>query len=106
MIGIFCKQVYRAGAQGQVNQETLPAMPLQGAKVVPLLLAVSLGLALRFLVPAPAGVTMQAWTLLSIFVSTIAGGCHGPCVGVGVWVWVGGGDASRVVGVEIEAQRA
>ncbi len=47
---------------------------MQGAKIVPLLMSVSIGLALRFLVPPPIGVTMQAWTLLSIFVSTIAGG--------------------------------
>lgn len=46
----------------------------QGAKPVPFLAAVGIGLALRFLVPIPAGITVQAWTLLSIFVSTIAGG--------------------------------
>ena len=67
---------------------------MQGAKIVPLLLSVSLGLALRFLVPAPLGVTTQAWTLLSIFVSTIAGGLGGAGPG-GVgwggagWGWVG-----------------
>lgn len=32
-----------------------------------------LGVALRFLVPIPAGITVQAWTLLSIFVSAIVG---------------------------------
>ena len=45
----------------------------QGAEPVPLAASVGLGLALRFLVPAPAGITLQAWTLLSIFVSAIAG---------------------------------
>jgi hypothetical protein len=30
-------------------------------------------LAVRFLAPIPVGITTQAWTLLSIFVSTIAG---------------------------------
>jgi len=34
---------------------------------------VGLGLVLRFAVPVPAGITMQAWTLLSIFVSAIVG---------------------------------
>jgi hypothetical protein len=48
-------------------------MRVQGAKPVPFLMAVGLGLALRFLVPIPVGITVQAWTLLSIFVSTIAG---------------------------------
>lgn len=49
------------------------SMRVQGAKPVPFLMAVGLGLALRFLVPIPVGITVQAWTLLSIFVSTIAG---------------------------------
>ena len=49
--------------------------PWPGAKVVPLLASVAIGLALRFLVPVPAGVTLQAWTLLAVFVSTIAGAC-------------------------------
>jgi divalent anion:Na+ symporter, DASS family len=40
---------------------------------VPLAAAVGLGVALRFLVPIPAGITVQAWTLLSIFVSAIVG---------------------------------
>lgn len=48
-----------------------PAWP--GAKPIPLLLSVGIGLVMRFLVPVPAGITLQAWTLLSIFVSTIAG---------------------------------
>ena len=50
--------------------------PWPGAKVVPLLASVAIGLALRFLVPVPAGVTLQAWTLLAVFVSTIAGASH------------------------------
>lgn len=40
---------------------------------MPALLSIGVGLALRFLVPVPEGITMQAWTLLSIFASTIAG---------------------------------
>ena len=45
----------------------------QGAKIVPLFASVGLGLAIRFLAPIPAGISTEAWTLLSIFVSTIAG---------------------------------
>ena len=45
----------------------------QGAEPVPFAASVGLGLALRFLVPIPAGITVQAWSLLSIFVSAIAG---------------------------------
>lgn len=46
---------------------------LQGAKIVPLLVSVGVGLAIRFVAPIPAEITPQAWTLLSIFISTIAG---------------------------------
>lgn len=45
----------------------------QGAKIVPLFASVGLGLAIRFFAPIPAGISTEAWTLLSIFVSTIAG---------------------------------
>lgn len=47
---------------------------LQGAKLLPLLASVLPGLVLRFLVPAPAAVSLQGWNLLCLFVSTIAGG--------------------------------
>ena len=43
--------------------------------MVPLLASVAIGVAVRYLVPVPEGVTLQAWSLLSIFVSTIAGKC-------------------------------
>lgn len=56
----------------QLHASFVQAM-LQGAKPVPLLLSVAIGAALRFLVPIPSGITVQAWTLLSIFVSTITG---------------------------------
>lgn len=38
-----------------------------------MLASIGLGLAVRFLVPIPPEISLQAWTLLSIFVSTIAG---------------------------------
>ena len=40
---------------------------------MPLAVALGLGLLLRFVVPIPAGITLQGWTLLSIFVSAIVG---------------------------------
>ena len=61
-----------------------PAPHPQGAKPLPLLASVAVGLALRFLVPVPAGVTLQAWTLLSIFTSTIVGLVLEP-LPVGAW---------------------
>lgn len=67
---------------------TPPASPAwPGAKPVPLLLSVGLGLALRFLVPIPVGIDVQAWTLLSIFVSTIAGLVLEP-LPVGAWAFM------------------
>lgn len=44
---------------------------------MPLAVAAGLGLLLRFAVPIPAGITLQGWTLLSIFVSAIVGAHKG-----------------------------
>jgi DASS family divalent anion:Na+ symporter len=59
-----------------------------GAKPLPLLISLAAGLAVRFLVPRPAEVTPQAWQLLSIFLSTIAGLVLGP-LPVGAWAFLG-----------------
>ncbi|KAL3139030.1 cytochrome P450-dit2 [Trebouxia sp. C0010 RCD-2024] len=56
-----------------VADAAAPAPGWPGAKPVPLLISIAIGVALRFLVPIPSGITVQAWTLLSIFVSTITG---------------------------------
>lgn len=66
---------------------TDPPSAWPGAKIVPLLLSVSLGLVLQFLVPTPEGITRQGWTLLSIFVSTIAGLVLEP-LPVGAWAFL------------------
>lgn len=54
-----------------------PAHPVKpqrlGIKVNAAIACVAVGLAVRFLVPMPAGVTGEAWTLLAIFCTTIAG---------------------------------
>jgi DASS family divalent anion:Na+ symporter len=59
-----------------------------GAKLLPLSISLALGLAVRFLVPRPAKVTPQAWQLLSIFLSTIAGLVLAP-LPVGAWAFLG-----------------
>uniref|UniRef100_A0A0E0QKD4 Citrate transporter-like domain-containing protein n=1 Tax=Oryza rufipogon TaxID=4529 RepID=A0A0E0QKD4_ORYRU len=59
-----------------------------GAKPVPLLVSLAVGLAVRFLAPRPAEVTPQAWQLLSIFLTTIAGLVLGP-LPVGAWAFLG-----------------
>ncbi|KFM28622.1 Dicarboxylate transporter 1, chloroplastic [Auxenochlorella protothecoides] len=53
-----------------------------------MLASIGLGLAVRFLVPIPPEISLQAWTLLSIFVSTIAGLVLEP-LPVGAWAFLG-----------------
>ncbi|XP_028753175.1 dicarboxylate transporter 2.1, chloroplastic [Neltuma alba] len=60
----------------------------QGAKPLPFLISISIGLIVRFLVPKPVEVTPQAWQLLSIFLSTIAGLILSP-LPVGAWAFIG-----------------
>lgn len=59
-----------------------------GAKLVPLVVSVGIGLAVRFLLPKPVEVTQQAWQLLAIFLSTIAGLVLSP-LPVGAWAFIG-----------------
>ncbi|KAE8818245.1 2-oxoglutarate/malate translocator, chloroplastic [Hordeum vulgare] len=74
------------------NTEPAPAPPLaaasSGAKLLPLVASIAVGLAVRFLAPRPPEVTPQAWQLLSIFLSTIAGLVLGP-LPVGAWAFLG-----------------
>lgn len=65
-----------------------PPPILQGAKPVPFVISVCIGLIVRFLVPKPVEVTPQAWQLLSIFLSTIAGLVLSP-LPVGAWAFLG-----------------
>lgn len=53
-----------------------PTVSAVGVKPVPALISIAIGLAVRFLVPVPDGITEQAWSLFSIFLSTIMGECH------------------------------
>ncbi|KAI4296403.1 hypothetical protein L6164_036364 [Bauhinia variegata] len=62
--------------------------PAQGVKPIPFVISVCIGLVVRFLVPKPAQVTAQAWQLLSIFLSTIAGLVLSP-LPVGAWALLG-----------------
>ncbi|KAJ6814881.1 putative dicarboxylate transporter 2.1, chloroplastic [Iris pallida] len=63
-----------------------PSRPWQGVKPIPLLLSVSVGLVLRFAVPRPGSLTPKAWSLLAIFLSTIAGLVLSP-LPVGAWAF-------------------
>ncbi|KAK8970920.1 hypothetical protein KSP40_PGU011825 [Platanthera guangdongensis] len=64
-----------------------PPPPPAGAKPIPLAISLALGLTVRFLVPKPAEVTSQAWQLLAIFLSTIAGLVLSP-LPVGAWAFI------------------
>lgn len=66
------------------DQVTSPPPSSSGVKLVPFALSVGIGLIVRFLVPIPPEVTVQAWQLLSIFLSTIAGLVLSP-LPVGAW---------------------
>ncbi|PIN14719.1 hypothetical protein CDL12_12653 [Handroanthus impetiginosus] len=65
-----------------------PPPPPQGAKAIPLIVSLAIGIAVRFFVPRPPEVTPQAWQLLSIFLSTIAGLVLSP-LPVGAWAFLG-----------------
>lgn len=60
----------------------------KGAKIVPALLSIAVGVAVKFLIPCPAGVLPEAWTLLAIFLSTITGLVLTP-LPVGAWAFCG-----------------
>eukprot|EP00250_Pteridium_aquilinum_P003913 c14176_g1_i1 orf=496-2205(-) len=65
----------RASAAASVPAAPAPAPPSepwQGAAMKPLLLSIATGAAIWF-IPAPAGVSKNAWQLLSIFLATIVG---------------------------------
>lgn len=69
-------------------QSPPPKSIIHGAKPLPLIISVAIGLVLRFLIPKPVEVTAQAWQLLSIFLSTIAGLILSP-LPVGAWAFLG-----------------
>ncbi|KAK6125813.1 hypothetical protein DH2020_040442 [Rehmannia glutinosa] len=59
----------------------------KGVKPLPLLISVAVGLILRFAVPKPHAVTPKAWSLLSIFITTVCGLILSP-LPVGAWAFV------------------
>ncbi|KAL7600291.1 hypothetical protein Lser_V15G24385 [Lactuca serriola] len=65
-----------------------PKFQLQGAKIVPLVVSLGVGLIVRFFIPQPDEVTPEAWQLFSIFLSTIAGLVLSP-LPVGAWAFLG-----------------
>ncbi|CAM8955311.1 unnamed protein product [Rhodiola kirilowii] len=80
------RRTVRASSTGP-NPTDEEAKPAQGAKIVPFVLSVGIGLLLRFAVPKPVELTVQAWQLLAIFLSTIAGLVLSP-LPVGAWAFL------------------
>jgi DASS family divalent anion:Na+ symporter len=60
----------------------------KGAKLGAAAISVAVGLVVHFLIPCPAAVNPQAWTLLAIFLSTITGLVLTP-LPVGAWAFLG-----------------
>ncbi|CAL9021281.1 unnamed protein product [Prunus brigantina] len=73
--------------QPQTTLKPPPEPPL-GAKPIPFIISIAIGLVVRFLVPRPVEVSPQAWQLLAIFLSTIAGLVLSP-LPVGAWAFLG-----------------
>ncbi|CAO2814767.1 unnamed protein product [Amaranthus hypochondriacus] len=76
-----------------INAAATPAAvpakpPSKGAKTIPLIISISVGLILRFAVPKPPELTPQSWQLLAIFLSTISGLVLSP-LPVGAWAFLG-----------------
>ncbi|KAF3435051.1 hypothetical protein FNV43_RR22138 [Rhamnella rubrinervis] len=76
-----------SSAQPQTDPPPTP-LPVQGAKPIPFIISIAIGVIVRFFVPKPVEVTPQAWQLLAIFLSTIAGLVLSP-LPVGAWAFLG-----------------
>ncbi|XP_031497046.1 dicarboxylate transporter 2.1, chloroplastic [Nymphaea colorata] len=79
---------FRIKASAQKTDSPPAAAAPEGAKLVPFVISVAIGLLVRFAVPKPVEVSAQAWQLLAIFLSTIAGLVLGP-LPVGAWAFIG-----------------
>ena len=85
----------RSTRTAAVNNPAVPSSSVNsntesGIKIIPFIISVLIGLLVRFVAPIPTGVTERAWTLLSVFVTTISGLVLEP-LPVGAWafsVWI------------------
>jgi DASS family divalent anion:Na+ symporter len=77
-----------AALPAQPEQPQRAVAPLVGIKLGPAAAAIAFGCAVNFLLPAPAGISVQAWQLFSIFLSTILGLVLQP-LPVGAWAFLG-----------------
>eukprot|EP00899_Mesostigma_viride_P020051 jgi/Mesvir1/28047/Mv04650-RA.1 len=70
------------------TKATTPPPAWNGVKPIPLAMSVAVGLIVRFVISKPEAITMQAWQLFAIFLSTITGLVVAP-LPVGAWAFVG-----------------
>ncbi|MCL7051821.1 hypothetical protein MKW94_003294 [Papaver nudicaule] len=83
----FLKPIQASSSAAAIPSKS-ESPPKGGAKLIPLVMSVGIGLIVRFFVPKPVEVTKEAWQLLSIFLSTIAGLVLSP-LPVGAWAFLG-----------------
>jgi len=76
----------RTNAQGKSVVHAAAAVEEDGLKLVPAVISIAVGLAVKLFVPIPAGLTVQAWDLLAIFISTVVGLVLKP-LPVGAWAF-------------------
>ncbi|PKI63358.1 hypothetical protein CRG98_016246, partial [Punica granatum] len=85
----FISRTSSSSPQPETTPPPPPAKPiLEGAKPLPFAISIAIGLIVRFLIPKPVEVSPQAWQLLAIFLSTIAGLVLSP-LPVGAWAFLG-----------------
>ncbi|CAE7243453.1 DIT2-1, partial [Symbiodinium pilosum] len=64
---------WSAGRAGSQAEAPPGRRRWKGAAPVPTAISVSIGLIIRFLCPVPEGVSTQGWSILALFVATVAG---------------------------------
>lgn len=78
---LFGSRAYRKKAAARVASRILrqsgegggATSAWKGAKLGPMAISVGVGLLIRFLIPIPAGVSPQGWSILALFVATVCG---------------------------------
>ncbi|XP_022879550.1 dicarboxylate transporter 2.1, chloroplastic-like isoform X3 [Olea europaea var. sylvestris] len=73
-------------ARTTTSRRRLPNFNWKGVKPIPFFISIFIGLLLRFAVPKPHSLTPKAWSLLSIFLTTISGLILSP-LPVGAWAF-------------------
>lgn len=84
--GVIAAAAAAGGGAAPLDAPAAAAAPPPPLKLGKLAYAVAAGCVLRYLVPIPASISLHAWQLLSVFVTTIAGLVLEP-LPVGAWAF-------------------